>query len=114
MDKKVILSVAGSGKTTLIVNKLDMSKRYLVLTYTNANYDNLCEKIRAKFNGRIPSNISIFKFDAFIYSILFKAMFSDDYQEIKGINFEQKDIPLYLRQDSDLYWKGGCLVYSSR
>lgn len=114
MDKKVILSVAGSGKTTLIVGKLDLSKRYLVLTYTNANYDNLCKKTRERFDGVIPSNVTIFKFDVFLYSVLFKAMFSDDYQGIKGLNFNQNDVPSYLRQNNDSYWNNGSLIYSSR
>ncbi len=45
MDKKVIFAVAGSGKTTYIVNTLSDSKKSLIVTYTTANYENLRKKI---------------------------------------------------------------------
>lgn len=114
MDKKVILSVAGSGKTTYIVSKIDLLKRYLIITYTNANFENLCNRIRSKFNGAIPNNISIFKFDSFLYNILFKAMYSDEYQDVKGIDFDQNNIQKYAQKNSDAYWRSKSLVYSSR
>ena len=41
MDKKVIFAVAGSGKTTYIVNSLSKEKRTLIVTYTIANCENL-------------------------------------------------------------------------
>lgn len=41
MDKRVIFAVAGSGKTTYIVNELSLEKRSLILTYTDGNYDNI-------------------------------------------------------------------------
>ena len=52
MDKRVIFAVAGSGKTTYIVNELSLEKRSLILTYTDGNYDNISRKILAKFGGR--------------------------------------------------------------
>lgn len=45
MDKRVIFAVAGSGKTTYIVNSLTADKRSLIVTYTNSNFDNLTQKI---------------------------------------------------------------------
>ena len=45
MDKRVIFAVAGAGKTTYIVNRLSRGKRSLIITYTNANYNNLRKKI---------------------------------------------------------------------
>ena len=41
MDKKLILSVAGSGKTTLIISQLNVDSKALILTYTENNYLNL-------------------------------------------------------------------------
>lgn len=41
MDKKVIFAVAGSGKTTYIINGLSADKRSLIITYTTANYYNI-------------------------------------------------------------------------
>ena len=57
MDKRVIFAVAGSGKTTYIVDSLSRDKRSLIVTYTVGNYNNLCRKISEKFNGDWPENI---------------------------------------------------------
>lgn len=48
MDKRVIFAVAGSGKTTYIVDSLSRDKRSLIVTYTVGNYNNLCCKISEK------------------------------------------------------------------
>lgn len=45
MDKSVIFAVAGSGKTPHLVARLDEEKRFLIVTYTNSNYENLRNKI---------------------------------------------------------------------
>jgi DNA helicase-2/ATP-dependent DNA helicase PcrA len=45
MDKSLILAVAGSGKTTLIVDKLNLEERFLLITYTINNTRNLKEAI---------------------------------------------------------------------
>lgn len=71
MDKKLILAVAGSGKTTLIVDKLNLEKRFLLITYTINNTKNLRESIIRKF-GYIPSNISIYSYYNFLYSFCFR------------------------------------------
>lgn len=114
MDKKIVLSVAGSGKTTLVVESLDLSKRFIVLTYTNANYENLCKKIRGKFNGVIPKNIFVYKFDFFVFNVLFRAMYSDYFPEIKGIEFDSSKINRYIGKDSPEYWHKGKMIYNAR
>lgn len=114
MDKKIILSVAGSGKTSLIVEKLNLAKKYIILTYTNANYDNLCNKVRIKFGGTIPSNIFIYKFDFFLFNILFKAMYSDSFPELNGIEFDSSKINRFIGKDNPYYWNNGKMVYSAR
>lgn len=53
MDKRVIFAVAGAGKTTYIVNRLSRGKRSLIITYTNANYNNLRKKIIDTINEQI-------------------------------------------------------------
>ena len=49
MDKRVILAVAGSGKTTYIINQLDLNKRSLIITYTTNNIENLRTGVIKKF-----------------------------------------------------------------
>ena len=57
MDKRIILAVAGSGKTTYIVDSLSTKKRSLIITYTISNLENLSKKILNKFDNRWPENI---------------------------------------------------------
>ena len=45
MDKKLILAVAGSGKTYEICNQLDENKRNLILAYTNENINNIYKEL---------------------------------------------------------------------
>ncbi|ADY30722.1 AAA family ATPase [Cellulophaga lytica] len=71
MDKSLILAVAGSGKTTLIVDKLNLEERFLLITYTINNTRNLKEAIVTKF-GYLPENINLFSYYNFLYSFCFR------------------------------------------
>lgn len=89
MDKKLILAVAGSGKTSHIVSGLSLDKRTIIITYTNANYDNLLQKISKKFNGALPKNITVYKYYPFLYSFCYKPFLADAIKA-RGILFDQK------------------------
>ena len=71
MDKRIIFAVAGSGKTSLIVESLDVEKRSLIVTYTNENYRNLEGSIIEKF-GSVPPNITLMTYYGFLYSFCFR------------------------------------------
>lgn len=77
MDKRVIFAVAGSGKTTYIVNELSLEKRSLILTYTDGNYDNISRKILAKFGGRWPNSVTLMTYFSFLYNFCYKPYFAD-------------------------------------
>ena len=87
MDKRVIFAVAGSGKTTHIVNSLTANKRFLIVTYTNSNYDNLTQKISKQFDGRWPENVTLMTFFHFLYQFCYKPFLADRCRA-KGIFFE--------------------------
>jgi DNA helicase II / ATP-dependent DNA helicase PcrA len=111
MDKRVILSVAGSGKTYHIVEQLDETKRVLLITYTTGNIDNLRNSIIAKF-GYLPNNIKIKSYFTFLYSFCFKPFLSNDLNS-KGIfwkfppeytrNLKRSDDKFYLLKEKWLY-----------
>ncbi|NCP83929.1 MAG: AAA family ATPase [Flavobacteriia bacterium] len=67
MDKELIIAVAGSGKTSLIVSKLNLEERFLLITYTINNTRNLKRSIIKKF-GYSPSNIELYSYYNFLYS----------------------------------------------
>ncbi|HDT9276027.1 TPA: hypothetical protein RF512_000603 [Listeria monocytogenes] len=66
-QKQVVHAVAGSGKTSLIIDELTLEKDIAIITYTISNQSVLKEKVIKKF-GCIPDNIHIFGFWQFIYS----------------------------------------------
>ena len=87
MGNQLILAVAGSGKTTHIVNQLNLEKRSLVITYTNNNFRNLRENILCKF-GHFPSNIKLMTYFSFLYSFCYRPFLSLKLKA-KGINYER-------------------------
>lgn len=73
MDKSIILAVAGSGKTTLIIDKLNLEDNFLLITYTISNTRNLRKAILKKF-GHFPSNIDLYSYYNFLYAFCFRPL----------------------------------------
>ena len=70
MDKKLVLAVAGSGKTTEIINKVNYDDKTIIITYTENNYNNIRNKIIKKYN-EIPPNVRIYTYFSFLYRFCF-------------------------------------------
>ena len=87
MDKQVIFAVAGSGKTTHIINNLNLNNRFLIITYTNNNVHNLRTGILRKF-GFFPENIKLYSYYSFLYNFCCKPFLDLEFRT-KGINFRQ-------------------------
>ena len=87
MDKRVIFAVAGSGKTTHIISKLTLDKRFLIITYTTNNTQTLRNSIIRKF-GYFPENIKLLSYFVFLNSFCFKPLLSYCIKS-KGINWKQ-------------------------
>lgn len=86
MDKRIIFAVAGSGKTSLIIENLTLEKRSLLITYTENNFINLRSKIINKF-GYFPDNIQVYSYFTFLYSFCYKPFLAFKVKA-KGINWE--------------------------
>jgi len=101
LDKKVIFAVAGSGKTTYIVDTLSVNKRSLIITYTISNYRNLERKIVQKFCGTWPNNVTLMTYFQFLYRFCYKPFLSDEIKA-RGIIY---DNPIrYMTQDDLKYY----------
>lgn len=112
MDKRVIFAVAGSGKTTYIISSLSLNKRSLIITYTNANYNNLVRRISEKFNGEWPENITVMTFFCFLYRFCCKPFLADEFN-LHGICYEQP--PDLRKQSSDSFFiTSNGYLYSNR
>ena len=85
MDKRVIFAVAGSGKTYEIVRALNLEERFLIVTYTDANRENLRIRIIEKF-GHIPDNISLFTYFTFLHSFCYRPFLLNE-KRTKGMLF---------------------------
>lgn len=111
MDKRIIFSVAGSGKTSLIINSLDIENRSIIITYTNNNLINLREKIIDKFDF-FPENIRLYSYFTFLYSFCYKPFLSWKIRA-KGLNWDfppkwtmrlqRSDIKYFLDASKRLY-----------
>ena len=113
MDKRVIFAVAGSGKTTHIVNSLSREKRSLIITYTIANYENLQRKILKKFDGDWPNNIVLMRYFSFLYSFCYKPFLADEIKA-RGIIYEENKNRYTRQTDRSYYITEKGFIYSNR
>ena len=113
MDKKLIFAVAGSGKTTYIVNSLSTDKRSLIVTYTTSNYENLARKIAKKFGGNWPENVTLMTYFQFLFRFCYKPFLSDRIGA-RGILYEQNPNHFARQTKLEYYLSPSGYFYSNR
>lgn len=107
MGKKLILAVAGAGKTYHICHNIDDSKRNLILAFTNRNINNI-EKELIDANVKVE-NVKVFTFHKFIYNFFlrpFEVSIGELYSlklKSKGLIFDEAEKP--IREDGKFNWK---------
>src|SRR5699024_5934318 len=72
-DKVVLNAVAGTEKTSFIIDQLNIEKKSLILTYTINNQNNLKEKIIKKF-GYMPENFYVYGYFHFLLNFIIKPL----------------------------------------
>jgi len=87
MDKRIIFAVAGSGKTSHIIDRLCLNKDHLIVTYTRSNINNLRSRIIQKF-GLFPKNIKLLPYFQFLYSFCFRPILGYKLRS-KGLHYNQ-------------------------
>lgn len=105
MDKCLILAVAGSGKTTFLIDRLNQNQRFLIVTYTRNNYKHIRHSILKKF-GFFPENIKVLSFFHFLYSFCFKPFC--------GLGFKSKGICFDNPEDWTRYHYGEEVFYKTK
>lgn len=113
MDKSVIFAVAGSGKTSHIVENLSLDKNSLIITYTTGNFNNLKRKILEKFNKEWPRNITLMTYFQFLYSFCYKPFLADKVKA-KGIIYEPNKIKFAKKNSLNYYMTESSYFYSNR
>lgn len=109
-NKKVIFAVAGSGKTTLLIETLTLDRRFLLITYTENNENNLRKRIIEKF-GFFPDNIRLYTYFSFLLSFCMRPFVVDQISKIEGLIFDSKKVPRYAK-GLDRYVSGEWAYYS--
>lgn len=66
MDKELILSVAGSGKTYKICESINLNQKNLIIAFTNQNIKNIRNEL-IKIYGIIPEKTRVMTFHSFLY-----------------------------------------------
>lgn len=113
MDKSVVFAVAGSGKTTRLITALDEVRRFLLVTYTEANHANLRAKVIERF-GYLPPNISIYTYFRFLHSFCYRPFLRSEKNTL-GITFNLPErFPVYLLTDDRRYISPGRWLYANR
>lgn len=105
-----MFAVAGSGKTTFIVNKLNLQDRVLIITYTVSNTINLRDAIIRKF-GCIPANIHFDTYFSFLYSFCIRPLLTLS-DSVNGLYFESNR-NVYASGDAR-YLTQSRLLYANR
>lgn len=119
MAKKVILAVAGAGKTYHICHEIDPTKKNLILAYTHENIHNIQGEL-CNAHGCVPDLTTVMTFDAFVYHNLilpYEPSIANHFsapcftssgicltdpppQRIKNGNGEMVNNPLYRKKDN--------------
>lgn len=113
-DKRLILAVAGSGKTKYLIDHLNLDKRFLIVTYTNTSLDLIKSRIIKKF-GYLPQNIKTQTYFEFIYGFCIKPFVLFKYN-LKGIYWEPApEFTIYLANTNrDKYLTKNRFLYHNR
>jgi DNA helicase-2/ATP-dependent DNA helicase PcrA len=113
MDKSVILAVAGSGKTSRLVASLDEDQRFLVVTYTESNHDDIRRKIIQRF-GYFPANITLYTYFGFLHGFCYRP-FLRSKKNTKGMTFKlPPPFPRYKLTDDRHYMSSSRRLYHNR
>ncbi|HJD91564.1 MAG TPA: DNA helicase UvrD, partial [Bacteroides coprosuis] len=103
MDRRLILAVAGSGKTTFLINMLNLEKRFLIVTYTDNNVANIRKCIIKKF-GYVPHNVTLISYFQFLIHVCYQPFLKDKIRA-KGIMWNMPNQQtLRLRRDNPIFY----------
>lgn len=95
MDKRVVFAVAGSGKTSSIIDRVNDDSRCLIITYTDNNTRQLKNRIIQKL-GKIPEGVRVYSYFTFLYSFCYRPLCGYELKT-KGINFNYP-LPRYAQR----------------
>lgn len=120
LKNKLILSVAGSGKTSYIIEDcyINRNKEILITTFTNNNTNQIRKKIEDKF-GYIPQNITIQTWFSFLLKdwakpYAYHISMPFEVRCVNGMVYEDKSWKRYTnKQSKDHYFTDDDKLYAN-
>lgn len=112
MDRRLILAVAGSGKTTYLINSIDPSKRYLIVTYTENNLSHIRRRIVDRF-GFLPDNVNLLSYFQFLFRVCYRPFLKDKFNA-KGITWNLPEDWTRFKTGAEHYLSSGRNLYHNR
>lgn len=112
MDRRLILAVAGSGKTTFLINTLDLDRCFLIVTYTENNVAHIRNSIINKF-GFFPKNITLLSYFQFLIHVCYRP-FLKDKCNAKGITWKTPENWTRYKKDWSHYMTSYRRLYHNR
>ena len=109
MDKRVILAVAGSGKTYHLCHTLKEEERNVIIAYTHENTKNILNELVQRF-GYIPERTMVMTFHSFIYQYMirpFDILIGDFYGQE---NFISKGVTISSPPEKSIQLKNGMRI----
>ena len=103
MAKRVMLAVAGAGKTYMLCHAIDPAKKNLILAYTHENIRNICNELVQRF-GCVPALTNVLTFDSFVYRYILRpyepmilGIFNQQSYAMRGITIAKPPAQSILR-----------------
>ena len=93
MDKRVILAVAGAGKTYTLCKNIDANKRNIILAFTNQNIKNISKELNENHDETIE-NTYVYTFDSFKYNFFIRPYEPIIAKHFEITTFESKGVSL--------------------
>lgn len=114
MDRRLMLAVAGSGKTTHIIEQLNLEQRFLIVTYTDNNVAHIKKAIIKKF-GYEPQNITLLSYFQFLIRVCYRPFLKSKIKA-KGITWEMPNAKTlkFKRTDERFYMTHNRYLYHNR
>ena len=113
MGKNVVFAVAGSGKTTRIVEELGAGRRCMVFTYTEENARTLRTKIALRY-GVMPPTVKVMTYFTFLHTFCFRPIVGYKMRN-RGLGFSDLPHSDWFKQTDDRhYLDSNSRLYHSR
>lgn len=105
MDKRIILAVAGAGKTYTICNDLDCDKNNLILAFTRQNIANIRSELVKRY-GVVPKRVKVMTFHSFVYRMIVLPYFPSFSKKYDVVNARIDNITLRTPPPASLIKNG--------